>query len=930
MKKYLIIWLIFIFLIPLFTRADQLVFATVEDNNPVEKQLLDYKKPVFYEDRFLLFHESDDWSTAQSNQEILSGWDDAKYYFVLYPIREYNKIDIKNFATILKSTNDYLIIETDLQILNDHEIFHPFKIARVFNQTIKTIDESPLPFSSKSILDSSVIQQMVDTVSVDSVWQYITDLQNMERYTTNASAINSSNYLKSFFESLGYDSVYFHTWQSGSIPNVVAVKYGVLNPEEIYVVGGHYDTYANGAPGADDNGSGSASIMEMARVMAPLTFKRTLKCILFSGEELGLLGSAAYASQAASNGDNILGMLNMDMIAYVQPGDQIDVDVVKNTASQDLYDAYLLSTQTYVPTLPIVIGSLPFGASSDHASFWNNGFKAIFPFEDSDNYSPYIHSSQDVVGTSANNQTIAELGTKSGVAFLASMAEIADSRIAGNIYSAVTTDPIANAKIIFNGDSVFTNPDGSFMTPELTPDNYQIIISAVGFEPDTIGHYLNQYEVFNIHINLIPIGIMRPYIHISNITIDDDSTGGSQGNDNAVADAGETVEISANFINTGNLNAINITGTIQTASSWVTVLQDSFMIDSVLIDSISVSNNSVLIQIDPETPAGTEVSFSVNLNYHGFVSIGDFDLNINNFGDILIVEDDDNEGGLAAYTATLDSLNITYDVATADVLQSEMTRYEYMIWFCGDDYSGTLTGDDQVKLGNYLDNGGKLFITGVDIGYDINTDPFYTNYLKSNYLADGPSTATTLVYGTAADPIAGDFVSGLVINDNYVDQITPAGGATQIFNYDYNSGNYGCGVKYDGTYQLVYLAFTLENIVDINNRITLFDNVWNWFGGNLAGVENKGKTVHSYHLSQNYPNPFNPITTIQFSITKSEKVHLEIYNVLGQKVETLISKNLNAGVHKTSWNASNFASGVYFYKIKTKSFEKTKKLILLR
>ncbi|NIT61157.1 MAG: aminopeptidase, partial [Aliifodinibius sp.] len=79
----------------------------------------------------------------------------------------------------------------------------------------------------------------------------------------------------------------------------------------------------------------------------------------------------------------------MDMIAYVAPGDPIDVDVIKNTASLDLYNAYLNASQTYVPSLSIVDGFL-IGGTSDHASFWFNGFKAIFPFEDSDQYSPYI------------------------------------------------------------------------------------------------------------------------------------------------------------------------------------------------------------------------------------------------------------------------------------------------------------------------------------------------------------------------------------------------------------------------------------------------------------------------------------------------------------------------------------------------------------
>jgi len=935
MKKLVSILLLYLIVTPFLINAEQLVFVSLNKNIPVKFQLKEYDKPVFQGNHFMLVHEPDDWNIAQSNQEVLTNWDDTKYYYVLYPIREYEKSKIINYAAMLKSTPDYLIIETNHAVLNDIEIFHSFKIVRIFNQKLKYVDQSQLPISAESILFNPVIQQLVDTVSVDSLWHYIATLQSMERYTTNGSAISSSNYLKNFFLSLGYDTVYFHTWQSGSIPNVIAEKFGTLYPDEIYVVGGHYDTYTNGAPGADDNGSGSASIMEMARVMSPLTYKRTLKYILFSGEELGLLGSSAYASQAASNGDNILGMINMDMIAYVQPGDQIDVDVVKNTASQDLYDAYLLATQTYVPTLPVVIGSLPFGASSDHASFWNNGFKAIFPFEDSDNYSPYIHTSQDVLGTSANNQTLAELGTKSVVAALASFAEIADSRIAGSVYSAATTDPISNAKVAFNGDSVFTNPDGNFMTPDLAPDNYQIIISADGFESDTINHTLLLYEVFNINLNLIPVGMIRPYIHVSNIIIDDDSTGNSLGNNNGVADAGETIEIFTNLINTGNLDAFNVTAGIQSASSWVTVFQDSCFADSVLIDSTDISNNSALVQIDSETPANTEIPFTVELRYQGFSNMSSFNLTVNNRGDILIIDDDDNEGGLAAHTTALDCLNITYDVASSSILHEEMSHYDYMIWFCGDDYSGTLTSDDQLKLSNYLDNGGKLFISGVDIGYDINSDPFYTNYLKANYIADGPYSTTTQVFGTTADPIAGDFSIGLGINDNYVDQINAVGGASQIFEYNDNGTYYGCGLKYDGIYQLVYLTFSFENIQDENHRLTLFNNIWNWFGGNLAGIDNRDKTVYKYHLSQNYPNPFNPVTNIRYQLPEITDVKLVVYNMIGQKIKTLVNGQKDIGYYNVQWDGLNdngyqVATGIYIYRFEAGEYIKSQKMILMK
>jgi hypothetical protein len=85
-----------------------------------------------------------------------------------------------------------------------------------------------------------------------------------------------------------------------------------------------------------------------------------------------------------------------------------------------------------------------------------------------------------------------------------------------------------------------------------------------------------------------------------------------------------------------------------------------------------------------------------------------------------------------------------------------------------------------------------------------------------------------------------------------------------------------------------------------------------------------------YFLNQNYPNPFNPITTIEFSIPKTEFVTIKIFNLLGQKVVTLVSDKLNSGNYKYTWDASCFASGIYYYKIEAGSFIQTKKLILLK
>ena len=99
----------------------------------------------------------------------------------------------------------------------------------------------------------------------------------------------------------------------------------------------------------------------------------------------------------------------------------------------------------------------------------------------------------------------------------------------------------------------------------------------------------------------------------------------------------------------------------------------------------------------------------------------------------------------------------------------------------------------------------------------------------------------------------------------------------------------------------------------------------------LTGINREEKIPGTFYLGQNYPNPFNPKTTINYQLPSGSQVDLSIYNLLGQKVATLVSEKIVAGSYKVEWNASAFASGVYFYKLETNTgFVQTKKLILLK
>ncbi|HKK20179.1 MAG TPA: T9SS type A sorting domain-containing protein, partial [candidate division Zixibacteria bacterium] len=85
-----------------------------------------------------------------------------------------------------------------------------------------------------------------------------------------------------------------------------------------------------------------------------------------------------------------------------------------------------------------------------------------------------------------------------------------------------------------------------------------------------------------------------------------------------------------------------------------------------------------------------------------------------------------------------------------------------------------------------------------------------------------------------------------------------------------------------------------------------------------------------FELSQNYPNPFNPTTLFSFSVPTASHVVLDVYNVAGQRVATLADDYYKAGMYSVSWDAAEFASGVYFYKMDAGKYSEVKKMVLLK
>jgi len=212
---------------------------------------------------------------------------------------------------------------------------------------------------------------------------------------------------------VGYPSAVIHTTDGGrrweevrvtnSVPiiwhNVEAVRPGVTRPNEIYVLCGHYDSISddpwNVAPGAEDNASGTAAVLEAATVLADYRFDGTLKFLAFSGEEEGLLGSRAYVQEEHGAGADIRAALNMDMIAYLDEPVP-DVEVRYNDFSEELLARYREAARLYVPSYVIYAATEGRGGS-DHEPFWEFGYPALLSVEyPRREFYPWYHTTEDL------------------------------------------------------------------------------------------------------------------------------------------------------------------------------------------------------------------------------------------------------------------------------------------------------------------------------------------------------------------------------------------------------------------------------------------------------------------------------------------------------------------------------------------------------
>ncbi|MBL7497409.1 M20/M25/M40 family metallo-hydrolase [Frankia sp. CNm7] len=259
-------------------------------------------------------------------------------------------------------------------------------------------------------LPDKFVATLVDLVSTQALRDDVTALATFHtRHTFSSQIAAAADHLVARFAAAGYPAASKVAWSRGGHTgeNIVAIKAGSQPAGRVVVLCAHYDSRMQApsdatarAPGADDNASGVAAMLEIARLLADLPVRDTMHFVAFSGEEQGLWGSTEYAAQLAAAGTAVHRLVNLDMIGFPPPDGSVTVErdlgnaVASNDADSVAFGAVMAQAAADYTNLPVRLGPI---YSSDYMPFEARGWVTIGAFEGEGN--PNYHNTSDDVGT---------------------------------------------------------------------------------------------------------------------------------------------------------------------------------------------------------------------------------------------------------------------------------------------------------------------------------------------------------------------------------------------------------------------------------------------------------------------------------------------------------------------------------------------------
>lgn len=278
--------------------------------------------------------------------------------------------------------------------------------------------------NESSYIEPIPIPEIIDQVSFTSYQTYLTHLCNTigSRVFLSDGNLEAAEFIADQFEQAGLE-VMFHEFGTGGVNVVGTLPSGSILYNQCIVVGAHFDTIPASSDGADDNGSGVAAVLEIARVLSQYQYNYTFYFVAFNAEETGLHGSHAFAQYLNDHNIPVACVYIFDMILWDNPEAPANAkyEIIHNGGASEGIAVHATNIGISYG-LPVVATYGPGMWMSDHSSFWDYNYPAIWFFESGGLTNPWIHSAADTLSRPEYSIELGVTATKNAAAALADFA----------------------------------------------------------------------------------------------------------------------------------------------------------------------------------------------------------------------------------------------------------------------------------------------------------------------------------------------------------------------------------------------------------------------------------------------------------------------------------------------------------------------------
>jgi aminopeptidase YwaD len=760
--------------------------------------------------------------------------------------------------------------------------------------------------------------QLADAVSNDNIVDILTYLESQGVRDANGADNNASlnvvrEWLVAKLESYGY-AVQLH--DAGIFgDNIVIEKTGTEFPDNKIVVGGHYDSVAGG-PGINDNGSGIAALLEIARILSDFNTKKSLIIIFFTGEEDGFQGSRIWAQEASANNMQIDLMFNLDMFGgisnrngepYTMTSITCERDEGNSTATNDaaswaVTDTLAMFTNTYTSIDAVI----DYAYSSDYMVFEQEGYVITGYYEYVPEGNPYYHRATDIL----SNMDVDYLyqAVRGAVTFTAHMARTIDK------FLSVSHDPLGIIEIV----------DAPVEVQARVATSANISSAMLYWSPDSI--------------TFSPLAMTLHSEDDDELVYTADVPGQAVGADvYYYFDFANEDNISSRLPENGTFKyaiRLDTTGPQLSVESPSSVSIHSFPLE--LIADAEDEQGVAEVLLHYKINDGDEISQAMTIEVDGkYHASWQPDIE---HGDVLnykiIARDQSANGNESFYP-------VDGSFAELVIYNAEFHNFEvYPATFAlnGDWEWGQKEAFDPVNPFS-----GVYFVaTGIGRNYSHNTHSEMVSPVIS-FLDDIDDLRLYFKHYYATENNDGGNVK-IAADFGDWELIEPVAGYPNNNNYALGEPGFSGNSYYWQEAEFDLSAY--ENATNIQFKVTFASDFFNasrgWYiddfelrfagnGGFTSIDENaiSNGVAQSFELLRVYPNPFNPATKIEYRINQPGQVALTIYNLRGQRIDYKMVAHSGAGSFTQQWQAEGVATGLYIVDVSFKGRSMARQKVLL-